>query len=354
MLTKKANFSLQLRLILLGWAILVCNGLMAQSPVASFSTTTSTGCAPLNVQFTNTSQNATSYTWNFGNGNTSVLQNPSNVYLSSGTYTVSLSATNAAGQSNNYSTSITVVASPIANFTVSTNSGCQSSQVFNFQNISTNYDSCLWDFGDGTTSSVTHPQHIYNIPGSFNVTLIAFNKSFGCSNTKTQTSLITINPKPEAFLTVDTNTTCDSMHLFQFNATSIGQVSVWNWNFGDGQNSNQAQTTHSYQLSGVYLVNLIATSSFGCLDTAYLADSILIKTNPAPIFTISDTSGCKPLAVSFNCISQCSSYFWNFDNNSTSINKTPWTIYNDSGVYYPTISIINLNGCVNTKAINII
>ena len=62
-----------------------------------------------------------------------------------------------------------MVASPVANFTVSTNSGCQSSQVFSFQNISTNYDSCLWDFGDGTTSSVTHPQHIYNIPGSFNV-----------------------------------------------------------------------------------------------------------------------------------------------------------------------------------------
>ena len=79
MLNKKANFSLQLRLILLGWAILVCNGLMAQSPVASFSTTTSTGCAPLNVQFTSTSQNAISYSWDFGNGNTSVLQNPSNV-----------------------------------------------------------------------------------------------------------------------------------------------------------------------------------------------------------------------------------------------------------------------------------
>jgi PKD repeat protein len=344
MLTKKANFSLQLRLILLGWAILVCNGLMAQSPVATFSTTTSTGCAPLNVQFTNTSQNATSYTWNFGNGNTSVLQNPSNVYLSSGTYTVSLSATNAAGQSNNYSKSITVVASPVANFTVSTNSGCQSSQVFNFQNISTNYDSSLWDFGDGTTSSVTHPQHIYNIPGSFNVTLIAFNKSFGCSNTKTQTSLITVNPKPNLSFVVNDSITCDSAKQFQFNASANNIVS-WLWDFGNGQTASIQNPNYVYNDTGYFSISLNVVSANSCPATVTKQNYIHIKYNPTPNVLITDTLGCKPLHENFICYTFGLNYYWDFGNGFTSNSRNTSTIYLDSGLYYPEFKINYSSGC---------
>src|SRR5436190_4327662 len=72
----------------------------AQSPVASFSANVTTGCQPLSVQFNNTSLNAVSYLWTFGNGNTSNLANPSNVYNLSGNYTVTLTAFDASGNSN--------------------------------------------------------------------------------------------------------------------------------------------------------------------------------------------------------------------------------------------------------------
>ncbi|MFM2156706.1 MAG: hypothetical protein RL516_1455, partial [Bacteroidota bacterium] len=322
MLTKKANFSLQLRLILLGWAILVCNGLKAQSPVASFSTTISTGCAPLNVQFTNNSQNATSYSWNFGNGNTSILQNPSNVYLSSGTYTVALTATNAAGQSSNYSTTITVVTSPVANFTVSANSGCQSSQVFNFQNTSLNYDSCLWDFGDGTTSSVTNPQHIYNIAGVFNVTLIAFNKAFGCSNTKTQTALITVNPKPNLSFVVNDSITCDSAKLFQFNA-SANNVASWSWDFGDGQTASMQNPSHVYNDTGYFSISLTAISTNGCPATVTKQNFIHIKYNPTPIITSDSITGCEPHYIAlFANYNPKFSYQWVHGDSSANVNTS--------------------------------
>ncbi len=353
MLTQKATSSVLLKLFLLGWAILICGSLMAQSPVASFSVSVSTGCAPLNVQFTNTSQNAVSYNWSFGNGNTSVLQNPSNVFLASGTYTVTLTATNAAGQSNNYSTSITVVASPIANFTVSNTSGCQSSQVFDFQNTSLNYDSCLWDFGDGTTSSITNPQHIYNIPGVFNVTLIAFNKTYGCSNTKTQVALITVNPKPNLTFVVNDSITCDSAKVFQFTA-SASNVLSWSWDFGDGQTSSIQNPNHVYNDTGYFSITLTAVSANGCPATLTKQNYIHIKYNPKPIITASTMTGCQPLYVSMMVpFNPNFSYQWDLDDSSNIVNTfATYHTYHDAGVFNPTVTVNYNNGCINSTTLN--
>ena len=66
----------------------------AQAPVASFIADVTAGCAPLSVNFTNTSTGANSYSWSFGNSSTSNVFNPSTLYLSPGTYTVTLIVTN--------------------------------------------------------------------------------------------------------------------------------------------------------------------------------------------------------------------------------------------------------------------
>jgi hypothetical protein len=111
----------------------VAGSVFGQSPIASFSVPSAEGCVPFNVQFTNTSSNATSYQWNFGNGNTSVVTNPSNVFSLPGVYTVSLTASNANGLTSTTSAQITVNPKPVANFNVSLNTGCQGEQVFDFQ-----------------------------------------------------------------------------------------------------------------------------------------------------------------------------------------------------------------------------
>ena len=71
----------------------------AQSPIASFNSSVNQGCSPLNVVFTNTSTNAVSYLWNFGNGNTSTQLNPSNVFTQPGNYTVTLVSTSSSRSS---------------------------------------------------------------------------------------------------------------------------------------------------------------------------------------------------------------------------------------------------------------
>ena len=99
-----------------------------QAPIASFTASPTTGCAPLLVQFTNTSsaQAGATYSWSFGNGASSVLQNPSTTFLQAGSYTVSLTVTNPGGGSHTKTETalITVRPDPTVSWTVSDSVGC--------------------------------------------------------------------------------------------------------------------------------------------------------------------------------------------------------------------------------------
>lgn len=80
----------------------------AAAPVAGFTSTGGNCDAPCPVTFTNTSTNATTYSWNFGDGGTSSEENPVHTYASGGTWAVVLTATNSEGKSDNFSSSVTV------------------------------------------------------------------------------------------------------------------------------------------------------------------------------------------------------------------------------------------------------
>ena len=171
--------------------------LRAQTPVASFSSDKTTGCAPLMVNFTNTSTGATSYQWNFGNSNTSTAPNPSTVFLTPGTYTVKLIAIGAGGVKDSITHTFNVVNDPIAAFTASPLSACEDVNVISFTNSSSNAATYTWDFGDGSSSTLANPTHTYIDPGVYNVKLIA-TSTYGCQNIEIKSSYITINAQPQA------------------------------------------------------------------------------------------------------------------------------------------------------------
>ena len=83
-------------------------------PVASFTATPASGTAPLNVQFTGSGTNSpTSWSWDFGDGTTSTLKNPTHSYTARGTYTVKLTASNAGGSNSTTQTvTVTVTSEP--------------------------------------------------------------------------------------------------------------------------------------------------------------------------------------------------------------------------------------------------
>src|SRR5258706_6718116 len=96
--------------------LMLLNTAAFASPMASFTANQTSGCSPLNVQFSNSSTGAVSYFWDLGNGNTSTLTNPSNLFTAAGSYTITLVAIDASGAKDtaSYVNYITVLENPVA------------------------------------------------------------------------------------------------------------------------------------------------------------------------------------------------------------------------------------------------
>ncbi|NDC40525.1 MAG: PKD domain-containing protein, partial [Chitinophagia bacterium] len=161
---------------------------------ADFTADYTTGCAPLVVHFHNTSSGAASYSWDLGNGTTSALTDVSGSYLTAGTYTVTLTATSSSGATDVKTMVITVNPAPTVSFYADDTAVCPGTCV-NFTSTSTSgVSGCamtyLWNFGDGSSSTLAAPCHAYGTPGSFHVTLTVTN-CMGCATTLTRTAYIT-------------------------------------------------------------------------------------------------------------------------------------------------------------------
>jgi len=167
---------------------------------ADFSGTPLSGNAPLTVSFTNlTTGDATNWSWNFGDGGTSTVQNPSHQYTAAGIYTVALTASNSVDSDTETKTDYITVSEapgqpPVADFSASPTSGNTPLNV-TFTDLSTNSPtSWNWNFGDGGTSAVQNPTHQYTAVGNYTVTLTATNANG--SDSETKTNYITVNETP--------------------------------------------------------------------------------------------------------------------------------------------------------------
>ena len=151
------------------------------------------------MQFTDTSTgDPTAWSWTFGDGGTSDQQHPSHTYNEPGTYTVSLTATNAGGSDTETKTGhITVTAPilpPVAGFWASPTTGTAPLTV-QFTDASTNAPTgYFWTFGDGRTSIAQSPSHTYSTAGTYTVALTVTNA--GGSDTETKTGYITVSAAP--------------------------------------------------------------------------------------------------------------------------------------------------------------
>ncbi|MFT3948244.1 MAG: PKD domain-containing protein [Agriterribacter sp.] len=156
----------------------------AQAPVAEFSGSVVSGCAPLGVSFKDLSTGAPKYwDWDFGNGQLSNIQNPSVTFSQPGTYTVKLVVRNSNGANGvTKDAYITVYPSPIVSFSADATTACIPAAI-NFTGTATTTDGTIssyaWDFGDGGTSTTPNAQHTYTETGYYNVSLTA-TSSNGC------------------------------------------------------------------------------------------------------------------------------------------------------------------------------
>ncbi|HLC83707.1 MAG TPA: PKD domain-containing protein, partial [Bacteroidia bacterium] len=160
-------------------------------PTVLLTSDTNSICAPGIIQFYdnsitgNVTDPITGWLWNFGDGTTSTLQNPTHIYPSAGTYTVILTVTTFGGCNNSNSSApyiINVYPYPVAAFSQNSTVLDLPYDLLILNNMSTGATSYLWSFGDGGTSTVPSPQYLYNAVGIYPIMLIA-TSSFGCSDT---------------------------------------------------------------------------------------------------------------------------------------------------------------------------
>ncbi|WP_231589806.1 PKD domain-containing protein [Methanosarcina siciliae] len=235
---------------------------------ANFTASVTSGNAPLNVEFTDTSTGTpTSWAWDFGDGKNSTEQNPTHTYTAEGTYTVKLTVSNSLGsdseEKTGYITVGSVVLAPEANFSADPTTGTAPLSV-QFTDESTNTPtSWTWDFGEGDTSTEQNPTHTYETIGTYTVKLTATN--YGGSNSTIKTDYITVTSDvsaPIASFTMDSNSGRVPFTV-QFTDTSNGSVSSWKWEFGDGGISTEQNPIHTYVTEGSYNVTLTATGPGG-------------------------------------------------------------------------------------------
>ncbi len=309
---------------------------IALPPTASFTASPTSGCAPLAVQFTNTSSaNSSSFSWQFPGGSpaSSSAQNPSTTYSTAGTYTVTLTATNSAGSSTATQT-ITVNALPTAGFNFSV-----SGTTANFTNSSANAASYLWNFGDGSTSTLTNPSHTYAGDGSYTVTLSAMNN---CDTVVSTQTVVIVTP-PSASFTASATSGCAPLTV-QFTNTSSANSSTFNWQFPGGSpaSSSAQNPSTTYSSAGTYTVTLTVSNAAG---TSTATQTITVIAVPTAGFTFAVNGSTANFT---NSSSNAASYAWNFGDGATSTATNPSHTYAGDGTYTVTLNATNACGTVTS------
>jgi len=351
-------FKIMHRNIFLGTLLIItCGQIFSQT--ADFTANITNGCGPLIVEFTDLSTDGpASWNWDFGNGNTSTLQNPGAVYITPGTYTVSLTVS---GGSNEVKTGyIIIYDDPVADFSTTDLLGCAPYEV-KFSDLSSagsgSLTSWSWVFGDGGISSDQHPAYTYTFPGTYSVTLTVENE-FGCDGVNSKSSYVTVEEFIIAF-DADVVDFCNAPATVSFTNNSIGPGTLsYLWDFGDGATSTSEDVQHIYASPGSYTISLEVETTISCLKVLTKNDYIQVGGNAAPDFGISTSPACVGDEITFtdNSGSAISSWDWDFGDGNQSAGQSVFHIFENSGTYNIILNAEFQSSCngINTKSLTVL
>lgn len=311
-------------------------------------------CADSNIFFINQSTGAVDFEWDFGDFNTSNQINPIHTYNFKNTYQVRLIAKNG-GQRDTAIKFIFISSQARSLFTVNnfTNLYCVGSRV-DINNSSQNFDSLLWDFGDGFNSNKQNVSHQWPAgSGSYNLELIAYGS---CGN-DTSSRLITFSNDPQlvprAILNSPNLIFCPG-ELIQFSQFSRDYDSIRTY-FGDGTFSTATNPSHSYTNPGVYDVVLVAYNTCG-LDSSFPRTVEVSNTKMSPIFAFASPFNgvCPGDSLTISSGTQVKQMLVNFgDGTLQTFNSFPIKYaYSQTGSYNIQILGENICGAKDTVTIN--
>ncbi|MCD6018747.1 MAG: hypothetical protein K0S53_1868 [Bacteroidetes bacterium] len=300
-----------------------------------------------------------SWSWDFndplsGSSNFSLLQNPTHIYTSVGSYSPVLTIQTAIGCISSFSLGVPFYPVPNPGFLL--NSICANSSI-SFTNTSqispgsiTSYD---WNFGDpgsgiNDSSSVLNPVHFYSSPGVFTITLTTTSNN-NCVTSVTHT--LTVFALPSASFTASSG--CLNSNT-QFTNLSTSNYIKWYWNFGDASpiDSTTISPAHNFTISGTYSVVLTTMSSNHCFNS----DTLDLDIYPNPVANFNAPNVCSNKIVTFTDLSSVgtgtiSSWEWDFgDFSAININQNPTHNFTSPGVFNISFTVTSSYGCLATTS----
>ncbi len=324
------------------------------SVTANFTSNTA-GCIGLPVTFKDGSTSAagssiTNWSWKFGDAGTSALQNPTHIYNTAGTFTVTLVVTSSVGCKDSIKHIVTIQNTPVLNFTA--NGLCKGKTITFTNSTAPAANTYFWDFGDGTTladtSLTTNPTYTYPATGTYTVTLTV-NKGSACAITFKKT--ITLSSITANF--TDNGPGCIGVAVSFIDGSTVSSnssLTKWNWDFGDGGTAILQNLTHTYIASGTYNVKLVVTSAFGCKDS--IIRQVVIQNLPNPNFNSTGLCNGKTIKFTNTTVPPGNSYFWDFGNittlSDTSHSTNPTYTYPAIGTYTVTLVVNKGTACAIT------
>ena len=226
-------------------------------PVSNFEVSV----VELVVDFTNNSTDASSYKWDFGDGNTSAQNQPTHTYASPGTYQVCLKVSN---DCNSETVCKDVIVSCSHGITADIQLTSKDLSL-DVENKSTGAESVAWDFGDGESSLLVSPSHQYVAEGTYSVCVTLSNM---CGEVEECYSIIIActNPVSDFEYTIAN---------FDINFTNTSKdATTYEWSFGDGTISKEKSPSHKYQNAGTFHICLTAIND--CKESASTCKDITI------------------------------------------------------------------------------
>ncbi len=322
------------------------NSIIQVGNPVSFSYTPDEGCPDLTVSFLDeTIGNASNWQWDFGDGlGTSTQQHPSYTYTSPGCYFVTLSAAgdNCSGTTT-ASTCIEVFDLPQATYTGANLMGCILPHTSTFSgSSSSSITTWEWDFGDGGTATGQNVSHDFTQYGTYSISLTVTSTD-GCERVFS-TDTVSIMPF-NVSATADSLGGCAPLTFgLSASANSPFTLTDASWDFGNMTIGTGINTTITYPDTGTYVVELIGTNNFGCMDTTEIVAEVGM---PHIIdFIATPTDVCAEEPVQFNNITTADidQWIWEFGDGSTSALANPTHIYQDTGLFTICLTVYQ-NSC---------
>ena len=318
---------------------------------------------PSTIHFTNTSNNASSSSWQFGGSSSSTATNPSHTFNATGYQTVCLTTYDSSG---NLCDSVCQTVYVQGNTT-----SCQANGYFNIvdstvyffdSSYSANGYNLEWSFGDSSTSTASNPTHTYATNQYYTVCLYIEDTVSSCNDTMCWSIYIqgssTSNCDASFTYTVDSMNMSASSYpvFFDHNSdTTLGFL----WTFGDSSTSNAPYPTHTYSAAGTYTVCLTVITGYDSLSLPIVCDTfcttVTVGGSPvacqASYYLGVDTNNLYNIYIINNSTGTTSAtnYSWSFGDGSTSTAQYPTHQYSTFGLYNLCLTISDSTaGCSST------